>query len=113
MKLHALFSSLALGAANLLIAPVHAQTLTRCEVYVCMAGISGVGLSGGPACVPAIAYWHAPSPAGLAVWTPYGFIAPASYALRQTYLTTGCPASIVATNAAVLTAIMVTWGSEP
>lgn len=112
MQLRTLFATIA-TAAGLSITPAHAQTLTPCEVYLCMAGISGYGATGGPACAPALAYWHAPSPAGLAVWTTYGFIAPASAALRRTYLTTGCPAANVATNAAVLNTIISEWGSVP
>lgn len=113
MKMHALLTSIALGLACATTTSIHAQTLTPCEVYLCMAGISGVGATGGPACAPAIAYWHAPTPAGLAVWATYVFVPPASYAARQTYLTTGCPAAALGTNAAVLSAIMTTWGSEP
>lgn len=111
MQLRTLFATLAV-AAGLSITPAHAQTVTPCEVYVCMAGISGAGATGGPACAPALAYWHAPSPAGLAVWTTYGFIAPASAARRRTYLMT-CPGAQVATNAALLSAIISEWGYVP
>ncbi len=114
MKLRALLTTIALGAATVLtIAPVQAQTVDPCTIYMCMAGISGFGASGGPACTPAMAYWHTPSPAGLAVWTTYGFIAPASAALRREYMTVGCPAANEATNAAILEAIITEWGSVP
>jgi hypothetical protein len=99
-------------AAGLSITPAHAQTIAPCDVYMCMAGISGFGATGGPACAPALAFWHAPSPAGLAVWTTYGFMAPASTALRRTYLST-CPGANVASNAAVMNAIITEWGSVP
>lgn len=110
MQLRTLIATLALGAVASS-TPVHAQTVTPCEVYLCMAGISGYGASGGPACAPAIAFWHAPSPAGLAVYSPY-FVPLASATLRRTYLMT-CPGAQVASNAAVLTTIITEWGSVP
>lgn len=113
MKVRTLFSTLALGTACLTIAPAHAQTVDPCTVYMCMAGISGFGASGGPACAPALTYWHSPTPAGLAVYhPPQGFNPPASAARRAAYLTT-CPGATTATNAAVLEAIMSTWGWVP
>lgn len=112
MKLRALATTLAFGVAASLAAPAHAQLPDPCTVYLCMAGISGSGSTGGPVCIAPIAFWHMASPAGLAVWGPYGFIPPASYALREAYLT-ACPGSSVATNEAVLQSIMTEWGSEP
>jgi hypothetical protein len=113
MKLRALFTTLALGAACLTTIPASAQTVDPCTVYLCMAGISGFGASGGPACAPALAYWHAPTPAGLAVYhPPQGFNPPASAASREEYLLT-CPGATTANNTAVLQAIMSTWGSVP
>lgn len=113
MKLPSLLVVLAVGATTTLaITPAHAQSVTPCDVYTCMAGISGSGTTGGPGCAPALAYWHAPSPTGLAVWTTYGFVAPASATLRRTYLST-CPGANVATNAAILNAIISQWGSVP
>ena len=112
MQLRTLFATLALGAA-LSSTPAHAQTLTPCELYLCMAGISGYGTSGGPACVPALAFWHAPTPAGLAIWTyPNGFQSQPSATLRRNYLSS-CTGSNVATNAAVLNAIISEWGYSP
>lgn len=113
MKLRALFATAALSVGGLATTAVHAQTVTPCEVYMCMAGISGVGLSGGPACAPAIAFWHTPAPAGLAVWGTYVFLPPPSAELRREYLTMGCPAANFATNAAILNAIIAEWGWEP
>lgn len=107
MKPHALFTALALGAACLTAAPIHAQTVDPCTAYLCMAGISGAGTSGGPACAPALTYWHT----ALAVYSPY-FVPPASAALRKAYLLT-CPGATTATNAAVLGAIIAEWGSVP
>lgn len=88
-------------------APAHAQTVDPCTVYTCMAGVSGFGASGGPACAPAIAYWHS----ALAVYSPV-FNPPASAALRKAYMAT-CVGANTASNAAVFTTIMSTWGSEP
>ena len=80
MQLRTLFATL-IVATGLSITPALAQTVAPCNVYMCIAGISGFGATGGPACAQALAFWHAPSPAGLAVWTTYGFMAPASAAL--------------------------------
>ena len=114
MKLRTLFAPLTLSLAiGLTTAPVHAQSIDPCTVYTCMAGLSGFGASGGPGCSPAVAYWHAPTPAGLAVYAYGVFVPPASYTLRRSYLTTGCPAASFATNAAILEAIMTEWGSVP
>lgn len=107
MKLRTLFIAIAIGATCLTAAPVHAQTVDPCTVYICMAGISGAGASGGPTCVPAHAYWHT----ALAVYSPY-FNPPASAARRKGYLLT-CPGAITATNAAVLEAIIAEWGPVP
>lgn len=113
MKPRALFTTAALGAACLITNPTQAQTIDPCTVYLCMAGISGFGASGGPACAPALVYWHAPTPAGLAVYhPPQGFNPPASAARREAYLLT-CPGATTASNTAVLQAIMSTWGSVP
>ncbi|MBP1475772.1 hypothetical protein J7I44_15805 [Frateuria sp. MAH-13] len=86
--------------------PVHAQSVDPCTVYTCMAGISGAGASGGPACVPATTYFFS-----LAVFDPW-FDAPATSQLRRTYLMT-CPGANVATNAALLNAIIAEWGTVP
>ena len=112
MKLRALFTALILGAAALTAVPAKAQAMDPCTVYLCMAGISGFGLSGGPACVVPIQFWHAAAPAGLAVYDNSGFDAPASYAARSAYLMT-CPGATTGTNAAVFAAIMAQWGSIP
>ena len=113
MKLRALFTTLALGAACLTTLPASAQTVDPCTVYLCMAGISGFGASGGPACAPALTYWHSPTPVGLAVYhPPQGFNPPASAVRREAYLLT-CPGATTASNTAVLQAIMSTWGSVP
>lgn len=111
MKLRILSPILALGLAtstNL----IHAQTVDPCSVYLCMAGISGAGASGGPACTAPIAFWHAIAPAGLAVYDEEGFDAPASLTARQTYLMT-CPGAQVLSNAGILSAIIAEWGSIP
>lgn len=112
MKLRSLFTVLMLGATCMMSAPSRAQAMDPCSVYLCMAGISGFGASGGPACTVPVQYWHLVAPAGLAVYDNSGFNAPASYSLRRTYLMS-CPGSTTATNAAVLEAIMTEWGMIP
>lgn len=107
MKPRAHSALLALSAAlGLSMTPVHAQTVDPCTVYMCMAGISGAGASGGPACVPATTYFFS-----LVVFDPY-FDAAATSQLRRTYLMT-CPGANVATNAALLEAIIAEWGTVP
>jgi len=113
MKFRALFITLALAAAYSPTATIRAQTIDPSTVYLCMAGVSGFGTSGGPACVPALTYWHSPTPVGLAVYhPPQGFNPPASAARREAYMLT-CPGATGETNTAVLQAIMSTWGSVP
>lgn len=100
----------ALGAAIvalMTIAPLRAQGVDPCTVYTCMAGVSGAGATGGPACAPALAFWHV----ALAVYSPL-FNPPASAARRAGYLRT-CRGASYASNAAVLEAIIATWGWVP
>jgi hypothetical protein len=86
--------------------PVQAQGVDPCIVYTCMAGISGAGTSGGPACAPATTYFFS-----LVVFDPW-FDAPATSQLRRTYLMT-CPGANMASNAMLLNAIIAEWGSVP
>jgi hypothetical protein len=107
---HARVLDVALGggiAALVAVAPLHAQGVDPCTVYTCMAGVSGAGTSGGPACTPALAYWHG----ALAVYSPL-FNPPASAARRESYLRT-CPGASYASNAALLKAIIAAWGWVP
>lgn len=114
MKPNAVFATLAVGiAVGLVCAPAHAQSIDPCTVYMCMAGISGSGLSGGPGCAPALVFWHAPAPAGLAVYAYGVFVPPASAAMRVAYLETCQPGLAAPTNVAWLRAIMAAWGSVP
>jgi len=94
------------AAAGLAVAPVRAQSVDPCTVYTCMAGISGAGTSGGPACIPATTYFFS-----LVVFDPV-FDAAATAELRRAYLMT-CPGANVTTNAAVLSAIIAEWGAVP
>lgn len=103
-----LTAGIVLGAST----PVQAQAIDPCTVYLCMAGISGEGASGGPGCAPAMAWWHSPAPAGLAVYVYGVFIPPASYALREEYLSS-CVGADYLTNAAIVQEILAMWGSEP
>ncbi len=111
MKLRTLFATLALGAACLTAAPTQAQTVDPCTIYMCMAGISGFGASGGPACAPALVYWHAPTPAGLAVYhPPQGFNPPASAARRMAYMES---CTTITVNPDVVSSIIALHGSTP
>lgn len=111
MRLRGLLATAALGAVCLATSPVRAQTVDPCTVYMCMAGISGFGASGGPTCAPALAYWHAPTPAGLAVYhPPQGFNPPASAARRTAYMESCVTITV---NPDVVSAIIAMHGSVP
>lgn len=111
MRLRGLLATAALGAACLTTSPARAQTVDPCTVYICMAGISGFGASGGPTCAPALAYWHAPTPAGLAVYhPPQGFNPPASVVRRTTYMESCVTITV---NPDVVSAIIAMYGSVP
>lgn len=115
MKLRALYATATLGVIASLTSG-HAQTPpSPCTVYLCMAGMPNVvGQSGGPGCAAAIQYWHAPAPAGLAVYNPpNGFNPPASAARRRAYISSPCQGSEFATNAAILESIIEQWGYIP
>jgi hypothetical protein len=104
MKLRSLFTTLALGAAILMGAPAHAQGSDPCSVYACMAGISGAGASGGPACsAPYITFF------AIQVWDP-DYDPGATATARQEFMMT-CPGANVLTNAAVLEGIIGIWGT--
>jgi len=108
MKVQALGLALGAGIAALLaMAPLRAQGADPCTVYTCMAGLSGSGATGGPACAPALAYWHG----ALAVYSPL-FNPPASAARRAAYLRS-CPGASHAGNSAILVAIIAAWGWVP
>jgi hypothetical protein len=110
VKIRALYATAVFGfTIGLITVPAHAQSVDPCTVYMCMAGISGSGASGGPGCAPALAFWDAPTPGGLAVYDEIGFDPFSSYAVRQTYLMT-CPGANALSNAAILQAIMLEWG---
>lgn len=106
MKLRTLLTTIALGTASLALAPARAQTVDPCTVYMCMAGISGVGASGGPACSAATDVFF-----DIAIFDPY-FDAPDTAAARRQYLMT-CPGATTATNAAILETIIATWFAVP
>lgn len=100
---------LALGSVALAVAPVaKAQSVDPCSVYTCMAGISGVGASGGAACEPSTNLFFE----SLVVYDEEGFDAPATAALRYSYLMT-CPGSQYATNAVILAGIVNVWYDTP
>ena len=105
MQLQSLFATVCFGAA--LMAPAaEAQVVDPCMVYTCMAGISGAGAGGGSGCVPATGAFFS-----IVVFDPY-YDAAATSRLRRLYLMS-CPGANVATNAALLSAIIAEWGWVP
>lgn len=106
MKSRALILTLALGVVGLTNTTAYAQSVDPCSAYACMAGISGVGTTGGPACAPATELFFS-----IVIFDPY-FDAPATATARREYLMT-CPGANVATNAAILNAIIAEWGYIP
>lgn len=106
MKLRSMATTFALAAALGLglSAPVRAQTVDPCSVFLCMAGVSGPGTPS-PECTAPIAAFHA-----IQVWSP-AFNPPATAAARRTYLMT-CP-GVVPVNQATLELIISQWGYTP
>ena len=105
--------TLTVGLGFGLSAPVQAQVPPMpCQLYLCMAGMSGVGLPGGAGCVASYTYWITAAPLGLAVYDETGFDAPASYAARLAFME-GCTQGNVGTNAEIFQTIMEEWGESP
>jgi hypothetical protein len=103
MRIQALFATVAIAMIGI---PAHAQSADPCAVYTCMAGMSGAGAAGGPACTLATAFFF-----HIVVFDPYYDAAATSLARRE-YLMT-CPGANVGTNAALLNAIIAEWGTVP
>lgn len=106
MKLRVLLTAFVISVTGLTVDSAHAQAADPCSVYICMAGISGSGATGGAACVDPIAAFHA-----IQVWSPY-FNSPATAAARRRFLMT-CPGAQAPTNRAILNAIIAQWGYSP
>jgi hypothetical protein len=108
MNVRSLFAPLALTAAmSMASSSAHAQAVDSCTVMMCMAGISGSGLSGGVGCVPATNAFFA-----IAIYDP-SFDPGATSAARRTFLMT-CPG--VTKNPqdrAWVTTIISIWGEIP
>jgi hypothetical protein len=102
MKLRSLFTTVAIGTAILLGGPAHAQGPDPCSTYACMAGISGDGGTGGPACTAGYTAFFS-----IQVWDPY-YDAGSTASLRRGFLM-GCPGANVATNEAILEGIIDLW----
>jgi hypothetical protein len=102
MKLRSLFTTLAVGTAILVGSPAHAQAGDPCSVYTCMAGISGDGLTGGPACSAAYVTFFS-----MQVWDPY-YDAGATASWRRGYMM-ACPGANFATNEGILQEIVDVW----
>lgn len=103
MKLRAFLITTALGAVVLTTTAARAQSVDPCSVYTCMAGISGLGGTGGPACAPAIDMFFS-----IVIFDPW-YDASATAMARRTFMMT-CPGADTATNAAILNAIIAKWG---
>jgi hypothetical protein len=106
MKLRPLLTALAISVIGLTIGAAHAQSADPCIVYICMAGISGYGTSGGPDCTDAIAAFH-----NIQVWDPE-FDSSSTASSRRQFLMT-CPAAQEASNLAILNSIIAEWGYTP
>jgi len=106
MKLRPLLAALAISATGLTAGIAHAQGADPCSVFTCMAGISGSGTTGGPACTAPIVAFHA-----IQVWDPE-FDSGATATARRQFLMT-CPGTQVATNVAIVNAIIAQWGYSP
>ncbi|MFK2877530.1 hypothetical protein [Rhodanobacter hydrolyticus] len=106
MQLRTLLATLTISVAGLTIGTAHAQGSDPCSVYTCMAGISGVGTSGGPACTAPIATFHA-----IQVWDPE-FDSGSTAASRRQFLMQ-CKLVQLPTNLAILNDIITQWGYSP
>ena len=103
MKLRALLTTLILGAvAGLTTAPVHAQD--ACPSYTCLAGMAGVGTTGGPACTALTQPFFS-----IIIYDEESIDFPATSAARRVFLMT-CPGATTATNAAILDTIIEEYG---
>lgn len=106
MKRYLISIVFALGISAFSSPKAEAQGIDPCSVYTCMAGISGVGTTGGPACVAPIDMFFS-----IVIFDPW-YDASATAAARRTYLMT-CPGANFATNAGILNAIIAEWGYIP
>lgn len=97
---------IATAVAGLALNPARAQTGDPCSVYACMAGLSGVGATGGPGCTASVTAFHA-----IQVWDPY-FDSAATATARREFLMK-CPGIQEPTNAAIVSAIIAEWGYAP
>lgn len=106
MQLRTLLAALTIGTIGLTAAAVNAQGVDPCSVYTCMAGVSGVGTPGGPACTAPIAAFHA-----IQVWDPE-FDSGSTASARRQFLMQ-CKATQLPSNLAILNAIIAQWGYSP
>lgn len=106
MQLRTLLAALAISATGLTIGTARAQGPDPCSVFQCMAGISGYGTSGGPACTAPVLAFHA-----IQVWDPEFDSGSTATARRQFLMT--CPGVQEPTNLAILNTIITTWGYSP
>lgn len=106
MRLRNLLLAASLLFMSLTNTPANAQGVDPCTVYTCMAGISGVGATGGPGCAPATEMFFS-----IVIFDPW-FDGVATASARRTFLMT-CPGAESAANAAILEAIITEWGAIP
>jgi hypothetical protein len=92
--------------------PVQAQGVPDpCKLYLCMASVSGYSTPA-QGCEETIAYWHTPTPDGLAVYY-YTFQPQPSYELRLHFMQQCKGSQQVQNNSDIFNTIMREWGHEP
>ncbi len=107
MKLRNVFASLALCAMTAFASTsARAQGVDPCSTYMCMAGISGFGATGGPICSASYTTFFL-----MQVWDPW-FDPEATSTLRRGYLMS-CPGANGPTNEGILSEIIAIWGMVP
>ncbi|HEX7816325.1 hypothetical protein [Dyella sp.] len=103
MKLRAIFTTLALGAACMTAEQAHAWGGDPCESYLCMAGMSGQG-SEGSGCEAGRQSFFS-----IIIYDEEGIDFPATRIARQEFLQT-CSGSSYMQNSAILNEIIAEWG---
>ena len=106
MKIRIPLITFALGVATLSSSPAVAQGVAPCSVYTCMAGMSGAGTTGGPACTAPIDMFFS-----IVIFDP-SYDASATAEARRKYMEV-CEGTQLPTNAAILNTIIAEWGYIP
>lgn len=109
MKPSILTAFLALVAGMSLAPAVHAQAMLPADVFICMAGLSGLaGAPGGAACTPAQQTFFDE----LVVYDEEGFDAPATAELRYMYMLMA-PGAQSPSNLAIVNGIVDIYYGTP